>query len=86
MLISLLKAILRDWQLKDLTLHITEIGKIIEKFYKASSAFENKLVTYKVTASSAFENVKVFGWLFTKSQWGVWEQIIMRSLRINNLW
>ena len=71
MLISLLKAILRDWQLKDLTLHNTEIGKIIEKFYKASSAFEN---------------VKVFGWLFTKSQWGVWEQVIMRSLRINNLW
>ena len=60
MLISLLNAILRDWQLKDLTLHNTEIGKIIEKFY---------------IAGSAFENVKVFGWLFTKSQWGVWEQI-----------
>ena len=60
MLISLLNAILRDWQLKDLTLHNTKIGKIIEKFYKASSAFENILVIYKVTASSAFESIKVF--------------------------
>ena len=60
MLIFLLKAILRDWHLKDLTLHNTEIGKIIEIFYKACSVFEN---------------IKVFGWFFTKSQWGVWEHI-----------
>ena len=62
MLISLLNAILRGRPtIKDLTLHNTKIGKILEKFFKAGSAFENKLVTYKVTASSAFENVKVFG-------------------------
>ena len=57
MLISLLNSILRGRPtIKDLTLHNIKIGKILERFYKASSAFENKLVTYKVTASSAFEN------------------------------
>ena len=62
MQISLLNAILRGRPtIKDLTLHNTKIGKIIERFYKASSANENKLVTYKATASSAIENVKVFG-------------------------
>ena len=61
-LIFLLIFILRGRvTIKDLTLHNTKIGKILEKFFKAGSAFENKLVTYKVTASSAFENVKVFG-------------------------